>query len=83
MPFTTELTGASTPHSTGSPLPCYQVVNNEGKVIDPNQDPQVGIEREGEERERERSKYVLRHLLDGWERRYFPFLRLVSSFLSL
>lgn len=57
MPFTTELAGASTPHSTSSPLPCYQVIDNEGKVIDPNQDPQVRTGREGE-RERDHSTFL-------------------------
>lgn len=44
MPFTTELVAASTPHATSSPLPCYQVLNNEGNVTDPNQDPQLSDE---------------------------------------
>ena len=53
MPFTTELAAASTPHATTSPIPCYQVLNNEGKVTNPKQDPQVCIGKEGE-RKRER-----------------------------
>ena len=65
MPFTTELTAASTPHSTSSPLPCYQVLNNKGKVIDPNQDPQVYILGRVEERkERDRERETQRCLCD-------------------
>ena len=60
MPFTTELAGASTPHSTSSPLPCYQVVDNEGKVTDPSQDPQVCTGMEGgRRRERQRVRSLL------------------------
>ena len=49
MPFTTKLASASTPHTTDSLIPCYHVLNNEGKVLDPSQDPQVFIthKREG------------------------------------
>ena len=43
MPYTSELAAASTPHTSESLVPCYQVLNSEGRVIDPSQDPQVEV----------------------------------------
>ena len=43
MPYTSELAAASTPHTSESLVPCYQVLNSEGRIIDPSQDPQVEV----------------------------------------
>ena len=56
MPFTEKLAAASTPRAVDSQIPCYQVMDSDGKVIDPSQDPLVRREREEGKRERERER---------------------------